>query len=242
MATATLAPLPHSSSPTFEGADISTVHGGAVVPVGTTDRGQALITASDSKYLTTGSYSRTGGGGTTAIGVVYFNDDASIPLDATIVSVQLTAVHRNSGGAVVDQYIISFTSAGIFLPLGTLDFSPAPGASFSAVNLTSALATNPVTGLAWTRAQLFDDGDAGLEGNGSWYYEVSNTGAGSTGTTTYDLDQFQLVVTYSSSPSLWYYNPRANEYRYAEVSPGPDWIEVPAPSPTLIAVSPTSGT
>jgi hypothetical protein len=227
VATATLRPLSYASSPTVALNPIETFFVASNgVATGDTDAGVCVQVITDSKYT-----EWTGPFATSPFIQVYFEDQGELPLDATINSVTFGAnVRADITGDPFDVQIYyagnchggsltTFTDP--VLPVGAL-----------AIRETAAITVNAETGLAWTRAELFDDGDAGGCGNGNWAFTPQI--AISLGTSGFVIvDQLYLRVDYSTLTNMWYYNPTTDHYAFG-ADPGGVWVQS---DPVLLGVS-----
>lgn len=251
MALATLVPLPFSLSGTAGGNTFDSMC--SYTPEGGTDVGACLRVAGD------GSLATISVGG----GQIYFvfEETSDIPLTATINSVKAVVRHSAEGplgdnfwvnGFDVTPAITGFglqqTDPLFFTPLAStlyhLNIPPFvsnyeldPGTPFSMATAESVpTAINPLTGLAWIRADLYRQGDSA--GIWLWASEISGGLPHK-----HSIDQIALVVDYSTTgdPPLWFYNPETDHFKQSATYLGPPWIEG-TPSPTLLSVTSTSGT
>lgn len=157
---------------------------------------ECLQTKSDGKYLSAvETQAAHAGNPNYGIGV-YFTDDGTIPAAATIDSVEFIITHRVDGtGTGMTSTLVRWIqyipppddgwdryALKIYSPTGDLS-------STTFVDYTSGvMATNPSTGVAWTRSELFSATNI-LD-------LFSGPGFGLNGPT-YFVDYFALQVTYS---------------------------------------------
>jgi hypothetical protein len=236
MAIATLRPLAYASSPDMGPLPIDLYFSLRMTAVGDTDV-VCVQAATDGKYITVTDASSM----QTALDL-YFEDQSAIPIGAVINSVTFGMLHKidQTGGPAMDiarnigsgiGWTVTTGGVAAYLPDFTNLVVPAAYATVE----TPVMTLNPVTSLPWTRAELFNDGNAGALGNGGFH----NLGPAGSTTGTYFLDQIYLTVDYTAGVVDWYYNADTDHYSYS-VDPGAPWVQSdPILAATSTGVSPT---
>jgi len=255
--THTLKTIAFDSAPTFQGTALSaygTYSSGGGTQVNTDptvvlpdlpDGGTCLHDLTDGKDVTK---TYTAGGFMSGMQMaVYFEDDGVIPLDAVINSVQVVANVKGTNAHTIKQLFLS----GAFYSNSTVGAATAvdthtPQSSSYALVSGDVLTENANTHAPWQRAELFNDNDAGGEGNGGLTLFCGEDVFSSTIGDSYGIDYIALIVNYDYVPpppsGMWCYNPYSNRYLYAAECPGPPWIsDVDPPTVNVTSVSPRSG-
>ena len=147
---------------------------------GTTDYGTAVLTASDSKYVT------APGSGVPALDFTLL-DTGLIPSGSTINSVTITTSHKVDAGTVWVSALISGVCADRF-SVAYDQTKVLTSTSFT--EYTAVHTTDPVTGAAWTTANLYTR---------NFYINITSMFGGAAA---YDVDKFYLVVDYTA-PTWW---------------------------------------
>lgn len=194
MSTALLLVLDWASAPTLAGQTLADVYGvgtGNVITFnGDPDGGVCEQFENDGKDITVDD---APGAGMSANGRYFADDGFTIPFTATINTVQLIA---NLYGTNID-----LTSPGLGPYLRSADslinvpFTVGALSGVYSELKTDVMTVNPVTGLAWLRAELFNDGDAGFFGNGGWQTSIAVLGAGAF----LGSDYYTLLVDYTAT-------------------------------------------
>lgn len=187
---------------------IGTVMPGSFGLNGTTDFGEAIQVVGDGKSLE--GQGDTGTQVTIGVLLYSFEDDGSIPPLAPITSVQFRIRHTAQGnGAWVNSLFTPSVNFGTYailtddgLETGVQSFMELTSPAFNDFNIDPATAfatqysqtivmtTNPQTGLAWTRDELFMNGTTQ---RGLWTIQVVTDG--SLGAN-YIVDQCALIVDF----------------------------------------------
>lgn len=194
---------------------------GSLDTIGAATFDACLATANDGHYVL---YP----GGTGSMDFAW-DSGASIPVDAVIVSVEVQARFQVAGAGTILLFECNAFWSSTF---GAAPFVGAAGSNPSALTTftTGVLTTNPVTGLAWTRAELAPVSAATTQDG---FFEIAlATNAADDG----HLDWLQLTVIYDAGE--WWFNPTSNHYVFATESPGEPFVAISAPTPTITGVSP----
>lgn len=195
MAIAILTPLTYAASPTVGGGPIVDTLV-TFVATGDPDAGKCVQAPSDGLSDDGFFFSGSSDG---YLGF-YWEDTGEIPLTATINSVQfkirakLTSPPSVPGSSVAIQYVSdgNFSSYSDTTGLDTLT------AAYADINMGALQLVNGFTGLPWTRAELFNDNDAGGLANGFWYFSAVHLLMQNLDTTTLSLDEVMLEVDYTA--------------------------------------------
>lgn len=234
MSTLILLPTPTTSTGNVDGLPIEDYIN--YNPVNDTDLGNCLRVEGDAKVAR-----QTDADPQPTQFYFEFQDTGALPVGAVISAVKVVMRHRFVGVGVAHVDPVMDVGKPIMMvgPLfaQTLIAIALPTTSSFQTDESVNMATNPVTSAPWVRGDLFR---VTPDSDHMWAcYTIILDGTG-LGDSSYEIDYFALVVTYTATPMQWCFNPTSNHYVFAETCPGAPFVSSDPPVPAITGFRPRS--